>query len=105
MKRLTIISIVFIALVLSCDKPNEDIVKEPNKEGAIETQLSVVHNGNYDILITTHKIWVTNQLKKTIVTQDTLQSLAPTAHEKEDEYGNITIDSIPRDYEFYITVN
>ncbi len=97
--------LLILTIFLACgQKKNEDIVKEPNKEGSIETVVSVRHEDGFDILTTTHKIWVKNQLDKTLVKIDTLTSLGTTLSEGEDEHGNAQKALIPKDYEFYITV-
>ncbi|MBC7614915.1 MAG: hypothetical protein H7202_02495 [Pedobacter sp.] len=97
---------IFIAAVFfsSCTQKNEDIVKEPNKEGSIETVVSVTHENGFDILTTTHKVWVKNKLDKTLIKIDTLASLGTTLAEGEDENGNKEQAVVPKDYEFYITV-
>ena len=48
MKKL--LPIILLALLFaSCKAKNEDIVSEPNKEGAIETVVSVKHEKDFDI--------------------------------------------------------
>ena len=97
--------ILFAAVYFSsCKQKNEDIVKEPNKEGSIETVVSVKHEEGFDILTTTHKIWVKNKLDKTLIKVDTLTSLGTTLAEGEDDKGNAQKALVPKDYEFYITV-
>ena len=92
-------------LFASCQQnKNEDIVSEPNKDGAIETVVSVKHEKDFDILITTHKIWVKNQLDKTLIKVDTLTSLGTTLAEGVDKDGNAQTSMARKDYEFYITV-
>ncbi len=91
-------------LFASCERKNEDIVNEPNKDGSIETVVSVKHEKDFDVLTTTHKIWVKNQLDKTIINVDTLKSLGTTVAEGEDESGNTQKAVVKKDYEFYITV-
>ncbi len=101
----TSLLILFLAVFLSsCGQKNEDIVKEPNKEGSIETVVSVRHEKDFDILTTTHKVWVKNQLDKTLIKIDTLTSLGTTLAKGEDENGNTEQAVVPKDYEFYITV-
>lgn len=99
--------LIFAAIVVNfaaCTTENEDVVKAPQKDGAVETTLTTKHFTGYDILYTEHKIWVKNQLKKTISTADTLQSLGTTKEEGEDNDGNTKDIIVPKDYEFYITV-
>ena len=100
-----LIFILFVAVYCSsCKQKNEDIVKQPNKEGSIETVVSVKHEAGFDVLTTTHKIWVKNKLDKTLIKVDTLTSLGTTLAEGEDENGNKKQAVVPKDYEFYITV-
>ncbi len=98
--------VLFMSLLVlaSCDNPkeetNNDVVKEPNKNGSIETVVSVKHDSLYDLLTTTHKVWLKGSIQKTLIKVDTLQSLGDTL--KEDDKGNKK--SLKKDYEFYITV-
>ena len=103
MKKI-LLAILAVTYFSSCKQKNEDIVKEPNKEGSIETVVSVKHEKDFDILTTTHKIWVKNKLDKTLIKVDTLASLGTTLAEGEDENGNAKQAMVPKDYEFYITV-
>lgn len=91
-------------ILFSCNQQKEDVVQEPNKEGAVETIVSIKHEKDFDILTTTHKVWVKNELDKTIVKIDTLKSLGTTVQEAEDSEGNVKSVTVPKDYEFYITV-
>ena len=103
MKRL--IPILFLTgLLFSCKEKNEDIVSEPNKDGSIETIVSVKHEDGFDILTTTHKVWVKNHLDKTLTKVDTLKSLGLTTVEGEDQDGYVEKAQVKKDYEFYITV-
>lgn len=103
MKKL-LSAILLASLFFSCKEKNEDIVTEPNKEGSIETVVSVKHEEGYDILTTTHKVWVKNQLDKILIKVDTLRSLGITTVEGEDQNGNTEKVEVKKDYEFYITV-
>lgn len=103
MKKLYTLLLLAVTLT-ACETKNEDIVKEPNKEGAIETLVSVNHEQGFDILTTTHKIWIKNKLDKTLIKVDTLTSLGTTLAEGEDQDGNIKTAVVKKDYEFYITV-
>jgi hypothetical protein len=105
MKKLLFMNFITFILFFSCEEQNEDIVQEIYKDGSIETIVSVKHEKNYDVLTTTHKVWVNNNLNKTIIKHDTLPTLVITKQEVEDESGNVQMLSVPKDYEFYITVN
>lgn len=92
-------------LFASCgENKNEDIVKEPNKEGSIETVVSVKHGNGFDILTTTHKVWVHGKIDKTLIKVDTLTSLGKSLVEGVDDSGNAKTTLAIKDYEFYITV-
>lgn len=96
--------LLLTCFLFSCKEQNEDIVTEPNKDGSIETVVSVKHEDGFDVLTTTHKIWVKNQLDKTLVKIDTLKSLGLTTVEGEDRDGYTEKVQVKKDYEFYITV-
>ncbi|MFY7811160.1 MAG: hypothetical protein ACOVQ2_05455 [Flavobacterium sp.] len=106
MKKSILVIYIISFFFISCEnEENQDIVQEVNKEGAIETIVSVKHIKNFDVLITTHKIWVNHQLYKTIVKKDTIPSLGNKNEEVKDENETLQKLTIPKDYEFYITVN
>lgn len=89
----------------SCEEErNEDVVQQPDKDGSIETILSVTHADSVDILTTTHKVWVKGNLSKTIVKTDTLSTLGMINVEAEDKEGNTQTKQVKKDYEFFITV-
>ncbi len=99
--------LLFLMLIIgffACDddaEKTDDLTQTINKEGAIETQLSVEHlDSQYDLMISTSKIWVKNDLYKTIVRRDTIPTLGEM--DTQDPTGQ-TIKA-KRDYEFYITV-
>ncbi len=90
--------------LFSCGSSNEDVVNEPNKDGAIESSMTVEHAGDKDILKTTHVIWVKGQVSKTIEKIDTIPSLGMVKEIGEDASGNQAEIELPKDYEFYVTV-
>jgi len=91
--------------LMSCEpQQNEDVVKQPNHDGSVETVLSVTHERDFDLLTTKHTIWVKGIAVKTIIKNDTLENLGSTTQEAEDNNGNTKTVAIPKDYEFYITV-
>jgi hypothetical protein len=104
MKKLLLFATLI--LVFACEQEKkEDLAENVNKEGAIETELSVEHLDNqYDILTTTYKIWANNALTKTIVKRDTLPTLGEFDADSTDDQGNEGKVKVKKDYEFYITV-
>jgi uncharacterized protein YjbK len=104
MKHLIYILLIIATQTACNSEQNEDLVKEPNKDGSVETVITVAHENGYDILKTTHKVWVKGVLDKQIVNADTLKLLGTEAKEVEDENGNLQQTIAPKDYELYITV-
>jgi hypothetical protein len=103
-KTILLFAIAQVVILSSCSQ-NEDVVKQPQKDGSIETTLSVKHGKGFDILTTTHKVWVKNNLWQTLYSNDTVPSLGvTTATSEEDDDGNTKTVTVPKDYEFYITV-
>jgi hypothetical protein len=94
------------AFLFSCGNSaeNEDLVKEVNKNGSIETVINVAHEGDFDILKTTHKVWVNGAVDKTIETSDTLKTLPMEMKTTVDENENEQEVLARKDYELYITV-
>jgi len=96
-----ILSTLFV-FVAGC---NESEVKQISKEGAVETILNVDHlDDTHDIIVTTHKIWVKNELIKTTVHKDTIPTLGLSYQEAENSDGDKKTVPLKRDYELYITV-
>lgn len=95
-----------LLLLFSCDSStsSEDVVGVPNKDASVETLLSVKKEANYNVLVTTHKIWHDGKLDKTIVHHDTLQTLGETSQWGENSEGEQKLLFVPQNYEFYITV-
>jgi hypothetical protein len=100
-----IYGLLLVLAFSSCEEEkNEDVVQQPDKDGSIETILSVTHADSVDILTTTHKVWVKGNLSKTIVKTDTLSTLGMVNVEAEDKDGHTETKSVKKDYEFFITV-
>lgn len=98
---LLILSALFV-LITGC---NDDEVKQISKEGAIETIMNVDHlDEKHDIIITTHKVWIKNQLIKTFVYKDTVPTLGNTSQVAENSDGDTKSVNLKKDYEVYITV-
>jgi hypothetical protein len=102
-KPITFLILSTLFVLISGCKDNE--VKQISKEGAVETILNVDHlDDTHDIITTTHKIWVKNQLIKTTVHKDTIPALGLTYEAVEKPEGDMKTVPLKRDYELYITV-
>lgn len=100
---LALLVIMSVALT-SCEQENEDIVKAPNKDGSVETIIKINHEKDFDVLSTTHLVWVKNKQVKSITKIDTLPSLGNTTQEGENDEGETKQITLPKNYELYITV-
>lgn len=94
-----------VLTLASCDEENEDVIQEPGKEGSVETRVAIQHlDKDHDLLVTTHKIWVKNQLLRQVSYTDTLPSLGTTTETGGNQEGEQASVTVPKDYEVYITV-
>jgi|JI7StandDraft_1071085.scaffolds.fasta_scaffold205485_3 hypothetical protein len=101
MQKITILLFALLALQSCGEEEKQDLTQNVNKEGAVETQISIEHIDNQsDVLITTSKIWVKNSLFKEIVNRDTVPSLGDFSETNEN--GQQVQGK--KDYELYITV-
>ena len=97
------LSSLLVFAFTSCD--DDDKVKEVSKDGSVETVMSMEHlNKNMDVLKTSHKIWVKNNLVKTVIHTDTIPSLGLTTEEAENSDGDTKNVTLKKDYEIFITV-
>ena len=97
--------ILFSGLVPAGCNDEEDKLQEISKNGSIETVLSVDHlNDQFDIVKTSHKIWVKNVLVKNILHTDTIPTLGVTTENGENSEGDTSNVTIKKDYEIYITI-
>jgi hypothetical protein len=105
MKKLLLMPFAMMAVLALQGCGNEDETRVVNKEGAIESELSVVHmNDKQDILTTTHTIWVAGKNSKLIVHKDTIPSLGIVNTNAENNDGVSITVPVKKDYEFYVTV-
>ena len=103
--RLGGLLMVVVVTFAACDSQDADITNAVNKSGAIETAIHIAHiSSQRDELVTTHKIWVKNNVYKTVEYRDTLPSLGMQMTDAENENGDIKTVPVPKDYEIYITV-
>jgi hypothetical protein len=114
MRRRNIIVLLVFAAVLfivymanwheSSSEP-EDQGKTLDKDGSVETAISVQHaDSTHDILLTSHKIWIKNKEYTTIVHRDTIPTLDSLNTNAENDNGNTTQVRVKKDYQLFITV-
>lgn len=98
-KKIVLASILGL-LMSNCSKKAKDVVQEVNKEGSIETQMTVEHLANdKDLVITKHKIWSKGTLSKEVIYKDTVPALGE--YEEENENGEMVKGK--KEYEIYFT--
>jgi hypothetical protein len=104
-----IIPISFLATVIiaaSCsDDTNEDVVQTVNKNGSIESAVTVEHlDSTHDVLLTKHVVWNKGASEKTIVYRDTVPALGYENVVAENSDGDTKKLTKQKDYEIFITV-
>jgi PBP1b-binding outer membrane lipoprotein LpoB len=92
--------------ITSCGNEEEkDLVKDVNKNGSIETSVSVNHlDSTHDLLVTKHTVWTNGSTSKTIVNNDTIPALGSAVIEAADEKGEAKNVMAKKAYEIFITV-
>jgi hypothetical protein len=100
-KRCLIASLLGLA---SCSD-KEDMTNAVNRDGSVETSVTVQHaDSTHDVIKTTHKIWAHFSEYKTVVHFDTIPALGIESTEAENADGDTKSVKVPKDYEIYITV-
>jgi hypothetical protein len=94
-------------LLANCgEDPTVDEVVNVPKEGSVETSMEVEYldSSKYEVLVTRHKVWVSNSLFKEIVHRDTIPQLGNTFETAYNENGDSKSVDMKKEYELYITV-
>lgn len=105
MKKIGLALFTLIVLASCKNDDNEDVTTGLNKDGSVETAVTVEHaDAAHDILLTTHNVWIKGQTVKTVVYRDTIPSLGITTTEGENGEGETATLRVPKDYEIFITV-
>ena len=104
--KITLFSFLVAATLYSCeDEKNEDLTATVNKNGAIETAVTVEHfDSLQDILVTHHTVWHKGIAYKEVVYRDTIPSLGQEQKIAENADGDEKKDDIKKDYEIFITI-
>ena len=92
--------------ITSCkQKNNEDLTNEVNKQGAVETAVTVQHlDSTNDILLTKHSVWYKGSVVKNIEYRDTVPALGIENTTAENSDGDTKKVQVKKDYEIFITV-
>lgn len=93
-------------LLLSCsEEENEDITNTVNRNGAVESSIEVLPlNNDAQVLLTKHKVWVSDSVFKIIEYRDTLPGLGTQIAAAENNEGDQQYVPVSKDYEIFITV-
>lgn len=104
--KITLFSFLVAATLYSCeDEKNEDLTATVNKNGAIETAVTVEHfDSLQDILVTHHTVWHKGIAYKEVVYRDTIPSLGQEQKIAENADGDEKKVDIKKDYEIFITI-
>ncbi len=104
-KVLKILALILFSGLLYTGCEDDEKLKEISKNGSIETVMSVDHlNDRFDIVKTSHKIWIKNILVKNIIHTDTIPALGLTTENGENSDGDTRSVTLKKDYEIFITV-
>jgi len=96
-----------LLMMVSCGgkKQNEDVTNEINKNGSVESDISVQHiDSLHDVLITKHQVWTNSTSSKLIEYRDTIPALGTEHTTAENEDGDKKEVTVKKDYEIFITV-
>ena len=108
MKRIFAVglSIILTTVVVSCEEnQQEDITNEVNKNGSVESSVTVDHLDNMnDVLITKHAVWVKGNKLKDIEYRDTVPTLGTENKTAENSEGDTKTVEVKKEYEIFITV-
>lgn len=105
MKKILLAACLGIFGLTSCNETNEDVVNAPDRSGGVEIVASTSQYQDKTVVTLTYSAYKNKQLVSSKVVTDTLPSLGTTVAEgDEDENGNVRKVTIPKQYEFYITV-
>ena len=110
--KLFLVALLMAIAFASCEQQqNEDVVKQPEKDGSIELVSSTVHiDAKHDVLKLKYTVWLKGSEYKTFVQNDTIPSLGITTEQADtdstDENGDEVYERVelPKDYQFFITV-
>ena len=106
-KIFAIVMTISLAIVFEAckEEKQEDITNEINKNGSVETAVSVTQlDSANDILITKHTVWVAGNKFKELEYRDTVPALGMEKKTAENSEGDTKTIDVKKDYEIFITV-
>jgi hypothetical protein len=114
-KNFYIISAVIVALVVavvcltayvaSTPGRGDDETREVDRNGSVETSVSIQHvDSTHDVILTTHKVWVRASQYASLLHRDTIPALDSMATEAENANGEKKWVMVKKDYQLFITV-
>lgn len=87
------------------DSSSEDKTQTVDRNGSVETALSVIHaDSTHDVILTTYKVWVRDTAYATITHRDTVPALDSMSTEAGNDNGDTKPIRVKRDYQLFITV-
>jgi hypothetical protein len=99
------IGIIIIIASTSDSSPKEDQGAAVDRDGSVETAISVQHaDSTHDVIVTTHKVWVKFDVYSTIIHRDTVPALDTLTTDTENGNGVTQKVRVKKDYQLFITV-
>lgn len=102
-----LISLVTLSFsLLSCEEnENKDLTPNVNKDGAVETSITVEHADSlHDVLVTKHTIWNKGTAAGNVEHRDTIPALGASNATVKDDFGYDKTVNAKKEYEIFITV-
>ena len=89
----------------SSDASNDDQGATIDRNGSVETAISVQHaDSAHDVILSSHKVWVKDSIYTTIIHRDTVPALDSLTTEAENGSGDTQSVRVKKDYQLFITV-
>lgn len=99
---LTLLASLFL---ISCSEEKEDITKDIDKAGSVEVVMhSDFINDKFDLITIKHKVWKDGKVILEKVSYDTVPTLGSKKMFVEDSLGNESEHMMPKNYDFFVTV-
>ncbi|HWB94576.1 MAG TPA: hypothetical protein VG605_22125 [Puia sp.] len=96
---------ILISVSTTKDHAEDDKTQTIDRNGSLETALSVIHaDSAHDVIITSYKVWVRDTAYATITHRDTVPALDSMATDAGNGNGDTRPIRVKRDYQFFITV-